>query len=257
MTLLFQLIALGFESPPSPLIQSLLNTLSVKYPFKILTFDEALKTPETLKLPLPSPESLPLMLYPHLQSDTPTYLLFGSNPLKFHSLFPLLKPFSRRAIIASTAPIKLPSTDFEFVDLAFLSTKPLRDLFALVFEKSEDLDSLRECDEMELYADSANEYALKLFTSWLFTRLHSKCKVHFHPQKSEALLSQIVLTSPSGNLFSFTEKNGTLHVEMTFKEKCELPLALPLTSFLEGPSLLEQLFYSPPSPHYAETLGAL
>jgi hypothetical protein len=146
---------------------------------------------------------VPSILLPHLLPDLPTYLLWTEDPSENHPLFAPLSSFSSRIIFdseSSPSLLKFSETllslPLEVADLNFARMEGWRDLFSVVFDTEESLQTLRSFGQMEIFYNSRETESfchLKIQAIYLIAWL--TCRLKW----------QLLSVEPKENLFQFRE----------------------------------------------------
>jgi hypothetical protein len=185
----------------------------------------------------------------------------------------------------------LENTSAELVDLNWARTKAWRESLARAFNNKETLSQLKVSKTIQIsYAASPNPTKMRCETqavylqAWLAARLgwnllsiereegYLRLSYKYdHMSLSVSLVPKITEILEPGALFAFEamtqgdyhflisheNDNKTIKVHASNPERCEMPYTIFLNNFQNGPALVNEIFYQPPSQHYLGMLRML
>lgn len=222
--------------------------------------------------------------------DDPTYetkLLkslqsFSSRLIFYAAWTQSLKDFSKRMLTF------LKNLKIESMDISWALLSGWKELLAQVFDTPEKITQLQTCKKIKIayrYGkphDLIDSIYLQAFIASRMGWEFKAQEIQHHHQKAlcyqyqgkdiNVILDPIAdLEGKPGSIIHFeiwaenetvyildTSKNSTkvlLHISS--EEKCELPCTFSLSDINRGSSFIREVFYQPPSEHYADTLAMI
>lgn len=230
-------------------------------------------------------ERVPFVILPHLLPDLPIYLLWGEDPSKDHSLFTPLLKLSTRVIFDSENTDSLllfaqkllslkQDLNIDIADLNWARTEGWRSLLTSAFDSKERLDHLYAPSQFTItYNEQETPFfchlktqALYLF-SWLSSRLSwntPQITIDFKTQKWTTVAPGAILSTQFHSVDEFlfeakreTEDTHRVKIEISTKEKCELPFYYALGQTAIGQSLVKEICTKGTSHHFLGMLQQL
>ncbi|MBX7065883.1 MAG: glucose-6-phosphate dehydrogenase assembly protein OpcA [Parachlamydiales bacterium] len=237
----------------------------------------------------PEMEKVPFLLLPHIIPDLPISLLWTEDPSVEHPLFQPLAKLATRIIFDSESAdsllafaqkvLKLNQSGIDTADLNWARTEGWRDLIGSLFHSGEKLDQIQDVRITYNARKSESFCHLKVqsmyLIAWLASRLNWKFQkaskdLHFtfenqkaeiHATEWERLGSGTVisvdLTTQDGYLYNSARIPKQYHnvsIQISSKEKCELPYNYILGRTATGQSLVKEIITQGTSQHYLAML---
>lgn len=237
------------------------------------------------------------LMLPHLVPDLPVYLLWGRDPAKHEEALHKLEKISHRFVFDSATACDLTAAFGEMlertrqgqdlVDINWARLSGWRHGCSELFDTPEKIQQLEESETVRITYNGLSgpcsphpEIQAIYFQGWLASRSdwqfqglvhidgkiviqYTAATVELVPKSYDDLLpGQIIeldIRTKGDCHFSMTRQASTrnVHVQCTTPKRCEIPYLIKLSNLSRNASLLQELFFLPPSEHYRKTLKAL
>ncbi len=179
----------------------------------------------------------------------------------------------------------LKSFPCQVLDMNWARLAGWRHVIANAMDSSERIDQLTHANEVTIVynshttdAFSHTETQADYLQAWLATRLgwkyssnshdgnttvldYSGIRIRLTPQKVSVFtpgsIMSFIVSTEDGHQFNIERHEDNLRqvvVNISSKEKCWLPITMPLLTHTKGPSFIRELLYAHPSYHYNEML---
>jgi hypothetical protein len=198
----------------------------------------------------------------HLLPDLPI-CLFWTSKHKTALLTHLLTIIDKLIIDSEiTDMASLSSLNINTIDLNWIRIKKLKDLFLSVCHTDENLYMLKHARNITMYHGKKFTKKAVLFQKWLSTFLNwrltnkksskitykkrdrSKVSIHLKKQKklNDTLRKIKITTDDNAKLLFLKQKNNTMLVKISTKEKCELPISYAMENINKNEVFKRALF---------------
>lgn len=224
---------------------------------------------------------IPFIVIPHLVPDLPIYLIWGQDPTCDSELLPAFEKLATRLIFDSECTRnmqqfsqqmlkQMETIKIDFVDRNWALTSSWRKVLATAFDPPEKMEALKTIKRIEItYNDRKTAFTSQCETqslylqAWLATQLGAKFEVLLTPKTYETYpaggIVEIHIECANGADFHFSrEKQWSKAVcHICYPDKCEAPSSYLMPDVEKGLNFMREIFFSKPSPQYANMLKYL
>lgn len=234
-------------------------------------------------------EKVPFLILPHIIPDLPISLLWTEDPSLDHPLFAPLTKLANRVIFDSESAdsllafakkiLMLNQTGIHTADLNWARTEGWRDLLGSIFhagEKLQEIDNIRVTYNARKTESFCHLKVQSMYLiAWLASRLNWKFQearkdLHFAFEKQQAEIHateweklgsgtviSVDLATRDGILYNCSRIQKEYHrvnIQISSREKCELPYSYVLGKTATGQSLVKEIITQGTSSHYLDML---
>lgn len=238
---------------------------------------------------------IPFVVLPHIVSDLPIYLLWGSDPTLDHDILPHLQNVATRLVFYSKwiHPLQpfanrllsfMSTSKMDVTDATWNALNSWRDNITRIFDTPEKIEDLRQAKKVKISYVAGDATSAIFLQGWLASQLGwkflakdafqgntfllyksktSEINVELNPEARQDISSgEIInfeLTTHAGNFYNADKRKDlskvTLHIET--QQACELPWTLPQTNLLRGFNFMREIFYQNSGPQYQNMLWTI